>query len=248
MEEVMNSTNSRLLSILVAALSMSVLWASCANAMTSSYARESHGSKMQSHESKRVTRQISESALLKKAYELAQTVAHENDRTHKVQALPITFEMVPRSALKPNELALALQFAHNTRGRNWNADIKLSRVLKQYAPARQVYTILHELAHAYDTHLWDARVAGQNETSFESYPFLKSDMLACQKKWSKAAPEMSSKEWYADWQAIQWLKKYAPEHRDGLRAELKQWEECEKYQGISSLIYAPHEIQLKWLE
>lgn len=243
----MNSINSRFLSLLAGALCMSVLWTSCANAMSKSYARESHGSKTQSNESKKETKQMGEAALLKKAYKLAEAIAHENDRTNKVQVASIIFELLPSVKFAQNVVGFSKMSSPNSRGRNQTVRIQLSRALKQNSIALQIQTILHELAHAYDKHLWDVVAVEKNETSFDSYRFLKNDMLACQKKWNKAAPEMSSKEWYAEWQSIQWMKKYAPKHVAVLKEEFNEWAQEDKHQGVSSLVYPPADILLKWL-
>lgn len=243
----MNSINSRFLSILAGVLCVSpALWTLDADAMVSGYARESHGSKTQSNQSKRENKQLCEVALLKKAYELAEKIAHENDRTSKIQIFPITFEMVSEKEL-PLSAARVSLVAHNTRGRNHYAHIKLSRGLLRASAALQARNILHELAHAYDQHLWDTFNTGKYDSSFECYPFLKNDMQACKRKWSKAAPEMIASEWYADWQSVQWLKKYVPERGARLKRELLAEVEYEKHQGLTSLIYPPSEMLLKWL-
>jgi hypothetical protein len=227
----MNSINSRFLSILIAALCMSALGISIV------YAGPKNAEKK----------------LLERARGLALIVADENRlNNNDIHFASMDFKMGHASEFvgntgDPINAFTEMKVEKEAMDRK-HVCIKLHPDLKNDGDATQVITIFHELAHGYDKHVWDtARTTGTGDTTFNCYPDLKQGVEYCKSKWKDAQATMSPSEWHAEWQATQWIKKYAPEQVPALQ---RNYHELKLYQdtfGITSMEYPPAEILLQWL-
>jgi hypothetical protein len=101
------------------------------------------------------------------------------------------------------------------------------------------------LAHAHDKHLWDTDAT--NNTTFDCYPVLKNDVDYCLRTWQPTSPVMDASEWHAEWQASQWIKKYAVKRLAEVKRFHRKKKKYEERVGIQSVAYPPAEIVLKWL-
>ena len=122
--------------------------------------------------------------------------------------------------------------------------IALHPSLKDDNLAVQASTIFHELAHAYDRHLWKP---GVQDTTFDCYPDLAQAVEYSKAKWKFTDAAMSASEWHADWQAIQWMKKYAPANLPALEVSYRELKLINDITGIRSMKYPPAEILLQWI-
>ncbi len=191
--------------------------------------------------------------LLERAHELVAILGQEtSDHDAKIEF--IKFEIVDKSECIDKSGATASAFVdvhikmnHPNKGakRCW---LKLNfDSLHKISPALQTFIIFHELAHVYDKSLSDAGLSGEEDAPVDCYPALKEAIEYCRTKWKSESLVMSSSEWHADWQAAQWMKKYAAEHVTALHRHHQEKKLIQDRVGISSFEYAPAEIVLKWL-
>lgn len=151
-------------------------------------------------------------------------------------------------------------------GHNWNtsriACMILSSDLIHKNHLVQSRVILHELAHAYDPFLKPvALVYAMQYIPMEDgfypdacplsyYPHIEHDARRCLKEYQKNGKpegELLAYEWHADWQSIQWMKKYLPKEAHDLKVYqqdlIKQGYKrspCPQYPSLEQLV--------KWLE
>jgi F0F1-type ATP synthase membrane subunit c/vacuolar-type H+-ATPase subunit K len=172
----------------------------------------------------------SEKALLAKAQWLAGLV--KKDLPNKSLAIP-KFECVDAKVVSGVGIACTDIYSGQM------TKIIFGSTVKDLSIYLQTHVILHELAHAFDPVLKNR----DPKASFDFYPHLKKYIAPFNGQQRKG---MDSCEWHADWQAAQWMKKYAPERMQEIR-------ECYGY-NISAGIqhpnfprYAPYEVMAQWL-
>lgn len=200
-------------------------------------------------------------ALRNKTHHLVDVIT-KNEYPNKMPVRKIAIDFFgPRSKDAPEEIKRNqnLGLMHISDGGR-KAHIIINHKLKNEPEAEQVYTIFHEIAHAYDPHL--ERVLKMYKkmslsNSFPTkdifcwYPHVKEDARACIIKYKelgniRAGIQVLSYEWHADWQAIQWMKKYTPEDAE----YLKKWYAYLIHQNYQDeeIAYPPSEEILKWLK
>jgi len=171
----------------------------------------------------------SEKALLAKAQWLAGLV--KKDLSNK--SVVVNFECVDAE----NVAGFGAAYAQiNYTGPN---KIVFGAKVKDFPLYKQPFYILHELAHVYDPVL---RNNGGIMQSFDDYPHLKKYIKAYNNKIKSMIPC----EWHADWQAIQWMKKYTPERAQELRDYYNSFVAAGiQYSHFPQ--YAPYELMAQWL-
>lgn len=202
-------------------------------------------------------------ALALRAERLVQIIASEH--AHQVPSKKITLTIFnPKSPDVPDEISS--QDVLGLTIKDWklgNAHILISSRLKDVISIEQTRNILHELAHAYDPFLKStARLYHTqchpmengfypSDYLFAHYPYLKDDAQAYVSHYESseatAAAEPLSYEWYADWQAIQWMKKLFPDEA----RELEEYQTkllARNCQRSHSPEYPPLEVLVKWLK
>ena len=191
--------------------------------------------------------------LLLKAYDLAAKVKSEQN---KIRLESLTFEMIdPQNWRSPEEIrnksVIALTTITTTYAGVRSVRIFLSEDLRYVESAILIQAIFHELAHAYDTQcsngsMHDARYV-QN---LYYYSAIKDDAqqyiddLRERLGWHE---DIHSYEWYAEWQSLQWMKKYTPEVVEKFKKHLRERIAQEKKDFISSYHYPPATLLMKWI-
>lgn len=235
----MNSSNPRFLSILAAALCMSVLGMNIAHAAPTTRAAK-------------IARTSGEKKLLERARNLASIIADEKRLSNSnIHFASIDFKMGDASEFI-NESDEPINAFTDMKTDKATKDckhvcIKFHPDLKNDGDATQIVTIFHELAHGYDKHVWNLGTTGAHDTTFDCYPDLAQEVQYCKSKWTCSYATMSPSEWHAEWQATQWLKKYAPEQVSALQRNYHELKLYQEMFGITSMEYPPAEILLRWL-
>ena len=132
------------------------------------------------------------------------------------------------------------------------ASIYINRELNRYNAYEQYHTIFHELAHAVDPELRKPKYGIKN------YSHIHKDILSVHKRiiakdqkfkhipkhqWKKSEPWC---EWHADWQAIQWMKEFVPDHIKNWKWYLLE-DEAAGLERDGAPIYPPNAQMLQWL-
>lgn len=100
----------------------------------------------------------------------------------------------------------------------------------------RVFVMLHELAHAYDPGLSSRK---KNKKNTAHYKIVKK---CAARKWGVVLHE-----WYADWQAIQWMKIHCEKEAKELTRFYRGYVKKGK-KNPHSPKYPPYDLLVKWLE
>lgn len=138
--------------------------------------------------------------------------------------------------------------------------ILINAALKNQPPEVQSFAILHELAHAYDFYINDTDDIYEQlslcephslRDIFTYYPYLREDAQAYINKLKKRGDltsglQILSYEWYADWKALNVMKRILPSEALDLK-EKYEFLIASHMERLNSPEYPPLEILLKWL-
>jgi hypothetical protein len=130
------------------------------------------------------------------------------------------------------------------------ATIYICNRVKYFEKGIQAYIIFHELAHAYDPNLWNGMSEDDYfKQNFYGYPCIQEEAQEYMDNQQLGFPvEILSYEWYAEWKAIQKMKRHRPSHEiRALERYFQQKRDREKDEGITSYKYPPAKLLLKWL-
>lgn len=174
--------------------------------------------------------------LIARAYELANFVKRDQQNGARVDFLSI--EIVKDGSDLLIEMGGSYGFCDICP--NHTVKVYLNPILMNKSVGEQMCAIFHELAHAYDQHY------RTGNAGFECYPHLKIYAEGCHAQHGIPLEGMRASEWYADWQATQWIKKYAPENVEALKRHYEKFIEGH-IESNSARKYPPHGLILLWL-
>lgn len=201
-------------------------------------------------------------ALLEKAEKLAAMIKQDALDNGLIELDSVMFELGDPDSMDLQLFSIVAGRAFLTMsGDKKNVTILINKLVGFMDDAVQTQIILHELAHAYDAQLWkhtilsngDVYAVSQSEyaQTFDAYYHLRRYA-----DWSMARHKVRVKvvlsyEWYAQWQSIQWMKKYTPHLINDFKKHLERKVRDDKMWATfitrSSLYYPPANVMLKWL-